>query len=148
MPVSIGKYALTFGGSDPYTLTTSLVASNAENIRFSKLANLFAYYTPGAGGSTNTAQITVEVNPFNATEDPNNLYWSQVGQYTNASGTWTEELATFTSNTSTVAGTRHALVPIDLTNLAVCQIRVKAKETVGAGSAGTIRVVLTTNTIN
>jgi len=145
---SIGKYVLSFGGHDPYTLTTSLVASNETEIKFSKLANIFAFYTPGAGGTGNSCNLTVEVNPFNAKEDPTGLYWSQVGQFVNTTGAWKEEPAVFSSNSSTTAAVQHNVVPLDLTNLAVCQIRVKAKETVGGGSPGKVKVVLTTNTIN
>lgn len=147
MTSSIGKYALTYSGSPVYTLTTSLVASDVLAVKFSKLANIFSYYTPGAGGTGNSLYFEVEVNPFNASEDPSGLYWSPVGEFIDSTGTWTEEPANFNSAAGT-ASTQKNVVPLDLTSLAVAQVRVKAKETVVGGAAGTVKFVVTTNTIN
>lgn len=141
----VGKYELTFSGNKDYTLTGSYVASSAVKVSFAKKFTIFPFYTPGAGGTGNTLQFQIQINPYNSAEDPNDLYWATVGQYNNSSGTITEEVSTYTSNNSTTASTLKAVTPIEFSQLSVQQIRVKAKETVGAGSAGVARFVVDQN---
>jgi len=147
MTAHLGRYEMTFSGNKDYTLTTSFVASSAIRIAFTKKVTVFPYYTPGVGGTGNKLNYQIEINPYSAEEDPTNLYWSPVGDYIDSSGTWTEEPGTFLSLAGT-ASTQSNLVNLDLTDAANYQLRIKAKETVGGGSAGTARFVVTTNTIN
>lgn len=142
-----GRYEPKFNGNTTYTLTTSYVASEAMRAAFGKNITVFPYYTPGAGGTGNTLQFEVEINPYSAEEDPANLYWSQAGRYENTAGTWVEEPAMFTGLAGT-ATVQKNLVVMDGIYLAASQVRLKAKETVVGGAAGTVKFVVTTNTIN
>lgn len=145
---SFGRVDVKFSGTTPYTLTTSLVASDAIDIKFVKKFSVYSFYTPGAGGTGNSINYQVEINPFYAKEDPNDLYWAPIGRFIDTSGQYAEEKATFNSSTSTTAATQYNEVPLDIIDPAAARVRIKVKETVVGGSAGTVRLMLGTNTIN
>lgn len=149
--VSFGKEQVTFTAAGVqvsiYTLTTGLVASNPVEIKFAKKLTVYPYYTPGAGGNGNYLSYQVEINPFPADQDPTDAYWSAIGKYTDTAGTWVEEPATFLSAAGT-AGTQKNVTPLDVVDIAAYRVRIKAKETVVGGVAGTVKFILGTNTIN
>ena len=149
MSDSAGTLPITWGA--PATidkaLTTSYVASDAFEVRFAKRLTLYPLYKGGAGSTTNTAQIQVYANPFDAVTDPSGVYWHPIGLYSDTSGAMTEEQSTF-NIAQTTAGTFRNGVAIDFDCSNAMQVKIQVKETVGAGSAGTVRVVCTKNTIN
>lgn len=158
--LSFGRQDVIFPGgtldSPAYTLTASFVASTGTDVehsgnislKFVKKFSVYAYYTPGTGGGGNSLQYQVEINPFYYEQDPNNLFWAPIGKYVDVTGTWTEEKATFTSNTSTTALTQDNVTPLDIIDPSAARVRIKAKETIVGGSAGTVRFMIGSNTIN
>lgn len=151
---SFGRQDIKFNGLNVSPLTTSFVASDTvtveaqpTNLKFVKKFSVYLYYTPGAGGTGNSIQYQVEINPFYYQEDKTDLFWAPIGKYVDATGTWTEERATFVSGTGTAA-TQYNVVPLDIIDPSAARVRIKIKETVVGGSAGTIRIMLGTNTIN
>jgi len=158
MQDSVQQIPVTFNSVKLYPLTTSYVASDAFDIPKGKYATLHAYYTPGAGGTGNTVSFQLEGNSYLAAapqpgdtpyvlRDSSNAHFSPVGVYNDVSGVYTQEIATFTSPAGT-ASTQANLVPVELTNIAATQMRIKAKETIVGGSAGTVQFVVMLNTIN
>lgn len=141
-----GTQKVTFSGNFEYTLTTSSVASDAIAVDYAKRLSLYGYYKGGAGSTSNTVSIIVEVNPFDSSEDSAGAFWSPAGIYIDTSGTWAQESSTFTY-TQTTAGTYKNQVPIDFSNVNAKQVRFKAQETVGAGSAGSLKLVVVKNDI-
>ena len=141
-----GLITAKWSGNDPYTLTASFVASDEIVVDFTKRLTLFPAYKGGAGGTTNVLSYQVQFNPLNATQDPSGLYWATYGIFTDSSGTWSEEAATYTS-TQTTAGTYKAGVPLVLGQVDAQRMRILVKETVNAGAAGVVRVQVDTNDI-
>ena len=146
MTDSCGTIAVTFSASATYTLTTSLVASDAFNVNFAKTVSIYGLYA--TQGLANKVSYTVEINPFDAATDPTGAYWSQVGIFTDSTGTWTEEKATYLSVASGAAGTSQTLTPLVIPTVNATQMRIKAKETISAGTAGTLKAVVVKNTFN
>lgn len=154
--VSFGRQDITFSGDQNYTLTTSFVSSDSGDIgsstqgnrlKFVKKFSVYLYYTPGAGGTGNSLSVQVEINPFTEKEDPTGLFWAPIGKYVDVTGTWTEEPATFVSLAGT-ASTKSKVVPIDIIDPSAYRVRIKAKETVVGGAAGSLRAMIGTNTFN
>lgn len=141
-----GTQKVTFSSNFEYTLTSSSVASDAIDVSFAKRLSLYGYYKGGAGSTTNTVSIIVEINPFDSVEDSAGDFWSPDGIYLDTSGTWAQEARTFTY-TQTTAGTYKKQIPIDLSNVNAKRIRFKAQENVGAGSAGSLELVIVKNDI-
>lgn len=153
MSASFGRQDVTWNGSNSPTLTTSYVASDTLNdnqisLKYVKKFSVYLYYTPGAGGTGNSLQFQVQINPFYKKEDPTDLFWAPIGKYTDAAGTWTEEPATFTTTTNPVASTQYNAVPLDVIDPSAARVRVLIKETVVGGAAGKVRVMIGSNTIN
>lgn len=152
---SFGRQDIKFNDLADYPLTTSYVASDTvtvqaqdSNLKFVKKFSVYLYYTPGAGGTGNSIQYQVEINPFYYSEDKTNLFWAPIGKYVDVAGTWTEEPASFVSLTGTTAATKYALVPLDIIDPSAARVRIKVKETIVGGVAGSVRIMLGTNTIN
>lgn len=139
-----------------YTLTTSYVASQTTDLehggnislKFVKKFSVYIFYTPGAGGDGNSVQCEIEINPFYYEQDTADAFWAPIGKYIDATGTWTEEKAMFTSGVATAAGVKYAVTPIDIIDPSAARVRIKIKETVVGGSAGSVRVMIGSNTIN
>ncbi len=117
-------------------------------MKFVKKFSIYLYYTPGAGGTGNSIQYQVEINPFYYSEDKTGLYWAPIGKYVDTAGTWDEERATFDSGTGATASTQYNVTPLDIIDPSAARIRIKIKETIVGGSAGAVRAMLGTNTIN
>ena len=146
--MSFGRQDITFGGNSTYPLTTGYVASDPISIKFVKKASVYGYYTPGAGGTGNSVEYIVEFNPFYPKEDPGNLYWAPVGRWIDTGGTYTEEPGAFVTTTATTAATLYQMTPLDIIDPSAAQIRVRVKEVVAGGAAGSIKMMLGSNTIN
>jgi len=127
-------------------LTTSYVASDDIKVDFAKRFSLFAYYTSGAASSGNKLDFTLETNPYNAEQDPTGLYWSQAGDWVNTAGTLTEEPFNFQVAQAT-AGSMKTAITIDFGDLNAARARVKVKEVVNTGAAGTIKMSFVKNDI-
>ena len=149
--VSFGRQDVLFStttlDSPALTLTSSYVASTPIDLKFVKKFTVYGYYTPGAGGTGNSLEYTVELNPFYATQDPSDLYWAPIGKFTDSTGTWTEESGAFNSATG-VASTQKNITPLDVIDPSAARVRIKVKEVGGAGAVGKVRLMLGTNTIN
>ncbi len=146
--VSFGRQDLTFAGNKIYTLTASPVASDPIGTKFVKKFSIYGYYTPGAGGSGNSVDYTVEINPFYPAEDPGNAFWAPIGRWVDTAGNYAEERATFIGGTATVAGVKYNLVPLDIVDPSAAQMRIKIEEVVLGGAAGSVQMMVGSNTIN
>jgi hypothetical protein len=132
-----------FSGVTEYTLTTSNVASDAIPIPFTKRMTLYPYYKAGVGAVTGVLDITIEINPYYPSEDPSGAYWSQISNFIDTSGVWTEELADYRIGQG-VAGAYRAGSPISLSNIDAVQVRFKVKE-INPGAAGACKLLLVKN---
>ena len=149
--VSFGRQDVLFStttlDAPSLTLTSSYVASLPISLKFVKKFTVYGFYTPGAGGTGNSLDYEVQINPFYPDQDPGNLYWAPVGKFTDTTGTWTEEPGTFHSAAG-VASTQKNLTPLDVVDPSAAQVRILVKEDGGAGTPGVVRLMLGTNTIN
>ena len=132
-------YTAKFSTNEDYTLTTSFVASDAIALDFAKKITIFPYYT--ATAATNVLTFTVEVNPYNAEVDADGDYWTDLGSWVNSSGTYAEEISQYVSDAS-AGSSLTALKPLNIAQFDAQRIRITAKETVNAGTAGSVRFVL------
>lgn len=128
------------------TLESTAQTSNVIPCPFAKRATLYVDYKAGASETGNTADFTIEVNPLDAESDPTGLYWSTLGIYTDSTGTWSQEKATYAVAQGT--GGSYAMgVPIKITNLDAMQIRFTAKESGVASNKGSVKCFLVKNEI-
>jgi len=133
---------VTFSGNFTYTLTPSYVNSDVLRCDFDEAITVYPFYSAGSGETSNTVSIQVQTNPLISEEDTGNLYWANAGgQYTNSSGTWTEEDATYTVSQGD-AGTYEPGQPIVLGNMHAQQMRIKVKENGVATNAGSLRLII------
>ena len=137
---------MQWSGVNTKTLTTSYVASDAIDISFAKRGTLFPYYTAGAGTTTNQVDFYFEINPLDSVTDPTNLYWSQLGIYTDSTGTWSKEAAHYVITQGT-ASTQLNCIPIFITQLDALQFRVQTKEVQNQATAGVIKFEFGKNSI-
>jgi hypothetical protein len=129
----------TWSGNATYTLTNAYIASDDITIDFPKRLTIYPYYSAGAAEVGNTLDWVLEVNPLDAISDPTGVYWSQMGNYVNAAGTWTEQNSKFLDNQG-VAGTYEPGVPLDFTNLNGSRMRFRIKENGVMVNPGTCRI--------
>ena len=113
--------------ADNVTLTGSYVAAtNVANINSVNQHTLYITYAPDTNGA-NAINIQIDISPDGGTT------WHQFGQYTNASGTLSEEAYTI-SDTS--AGTSDQnLVPV-VFEASGTDLRIRALETNTPGAFG------------
>lgn len=143
--VKAGAIPVTFDGvlDAPYTLTASLVASDPFDISFDKRGTVYARYTAGANGRS--LNYTIQINPYDEKNDPDDEYWSTYGIYTNSTGTWTEQPGNF--NSAAAANTNpFNVTPLQLDQIDAARMRILAKESATGG--GTVQFVFAPNTIN
>jgi hypothetical protein len=135
---------MTWSGVSTQTLTTSYVASDAQAIDFGKRITVYPSYTRGAAAGANTLQYQILLNPYDATTDSANAYWFVYGIYTNSSGTWTIQPASYTTSTGT-AQVQENTTPLVLEQIDAAQIKIQVKETQSVAAAGTVRVLIEVN---
>lgn len=136
--------AVTFSGSGEYTLTGSLVASDVVRTDYANMVTIYAIYTPDASATgTLTLEFTVEVNPYDEQTDTTDAYWSPVGIYKDAAGTWTEEPGAYVSAAGTAA-TAQTITPLVLEEVNAAQLRIKAKDNAST-AFGTVSFVIVKN---
>ena len=134
--------AIKFSNAQNYTLTANYVASDIINIDWDQSITIYPFYTAGAGSSANTLQFQVEINPYSLALDSAGTYFKTIGTYTNSSGSHTEQ--DYVWNVAQgVASALRAGTPLTLTPILASRLRIKAKETVGAGSAGAVFFIIT-----
>ena len=119
--------AVEWSGNSTYTLTAGYVASDEMTVDFPKRLTIYPYYAAGAAEAGNSFDFVLECNPLDAASDPSGAYWSQMGSWVNAGGTWSEQNSKFLVLQG-VAGTYEPGVPLDFTNLNASRIRFRCKE--------------------
>lgn len=142
---------LTLAGVESIPLTTSYVALDPIPMDFSKRFTVYPFYTRGAGGGANTLQYQIQFNPYAAATlptdtgvDPNDIYWTNFGVAIFNTNTWTLTPAEYTSGTGT-AGVQENVVATQIDQLDAFRMRILVKETVNAGSAGELTMVIAAN---
>jgi hypothetical protein len=130
--------AVEWSGVSTKTLTNSYVASDEMLVDFPKRMTIFPYYSAGATETGNNLDFVLEVNPLDSNQDPTGVYWSQVGNYIDSAGTWTEQNSKFLVVQGT-PGVYEPGCPLDYTNLNAARIRFKCKENGVASNYGSIR---------
>ena len=131
--------AVEWSGVSTKLLTASYVASDEMIVDFPKRMTIFPYYSAGGAETGNTLGFVLEVNPLDLASDPTGAYWSQIGGFTNSSGTYSEQSSDFIIAQGT-AGVYRGGVPLDYTNLNAARIRFKCKENGVDTNYGSVRI--------
>ena len=140
----ISSRIMTWSGVESLALTTSYQASDAQSVSFGKRISIYPRYTRGAGGGANTIQYQLLLNPFDENDSRAATGWYVYGIYTNSTGTWTVQEANYNSTTGT-ASVAQNVTPLILEQIDAAQLKVQIKETVNAGSAGTVACTIVVN---
>lgn len=140
----ISPRKITWAGVDSLTLTTSYQASDAHPVDFGKRMTIYPRYTRAALGGANTIQYQLLLNPFDENDSRAATGWYVYGIYTNSTGTWTVQEANYNSTTGT-AEVAQNVTPLVLEQIDAAQFKVQIKETVGAGTAGTVTCTVVVN---
>lgn len=120
--------------TDTQTLTGSQVASENTAKVSGDLHTAYITYTP-ATNSTNALEVQFEMSP----DDGNT--WFKVGQYTNSSGTLTEQ--PYTISDASAGTSAQYLVPLTF-SASGTHVRALVTETNTPGAYGTVQIDLLT----
>lgn len=132
----------SFGGSAP---TSDLIVSADKVIDYAKSFTVYPFYAAGAAESGNTMEMTLWINPFDAPADPSGLYWSQIGQYTNSSGTLSEQNYTYVIAQGTAGAFKAGTpIPFKIGEHSGYRIRAQLTEKGVAANFGMARLVIVT----
>ena len=136
---------VTWSGQSTYTLTTSfVVASDEILVEFAKRVSIYPYYNAGTGATIGQLNFILQANALDSQKDPSGLFWTDQGSYTESSGTWTEEVATYVVNQGAV-GTYRGGPTLDFSNLNAQRIKIKVKEVNPGSGAGTTQFIIVKN---
>lgn len=117
------------------TLTASAATLGAQfSIAHAGQLSIDLIYTPAA--NTRNLSYYIEVSPDDLTVAEGSSNWFQLGQYTNSSGTWTKEAATYTLAGATLS-TAYPNVPVEVPT-AHQKARVRVLED-GVATFGTVK---------